>query len=133
MVKRTFNASVDSLAEAQAFLEKELENLDCPFPFILKFSLAFEEVFVNVAHYAYPNKEGEVIVQMDYQNGMVIVSLIDQGIPFNPLEKKDPDTSLALEEREIGGLGILMVKKSMDEVHYEYKDNSNIFTMKKKI
>lgn len=133
MKEKVFRASIDTLDEAQAFVEEELENLDCPFPFIMKYSICLEEMFVNVAHYAYPNKDGDVTIRIDSENGMISVALIDQGTPFNPLEKRDPDVTLSIDQRDIGGLGIFMVKKSMDEVSYEYKNNSNIFTMKKKI
>ena len=75
----------------------------------------------------------EASVQAGIEKGMIVLVFIDQGIPYNPLENKDPDITLNLEEREIGGLGIYMVKKIMDEVSYEYMDGQNILRMRKSL
>jgi anti-sigma regulatory factor (Ser/Thr protein kinase) len=92
-------------------------------------------VFVNVASYAYGEGSGGVTLDIGFDkvNRNVTFRLIDQGIPFDPLQKADPDITLSIEERQIGGLGIFIVKKTMDTVHYAYENGKNILTMIKKI
>lgn len=133
MIEKTFPATDDSLASAIAFVEEELEKLECSFKSVMQITVCVEEMFVNVAHYAYNGTEGTVTIQIDNENRLLSISLIDSGVPFNPLAKDDPDITLSAEERDIGGLGIFMVKKSMDEVLYERSNDTNIFTMKKQI
>ena len=99
----------------------------------MQIQVCVEEMFVNVAHYAYNGAEGTVTLDIDVDNGVMTITLTDEGMQFDPLAKKDPDITLAASERPIGGLGIFMVKKSMDEVEYKRENNKNIFTMKKKI
>ena len=97
--------------------------------------IAVEEIYVNIANYAYQSGTGQATICMETakDSGMAIIRFINSGIPFNPMERKDPDVTLSAEERNIGGLGIYMVKKSMDDVFYEYKDGHNILTIKKKV
>lgn len=94
-----------------------------------------EEVYVNIAHYAYAPGTGEVTVRLAFAEApkKAVITFIDSGVPFDPLAKADPDVTLSAEERDIGGLGIYMTKKTMDEVHYEYKDGHNILTLTKEI
>ena len=132
MVQKTFTASDDTLNDALAFIEEELEKVDCPLKTVMQITVCVEEMYVNVAHYAYGDNVGEVILTTDYTDGMFAITLTDCGMPFDPLKKDDPDITLSAEERNIGGLGIYMVKKSMDEVSYVREDNKNIFTMKKR-
>ena len=89
---------------------------------------AIEEVFVNIAKYAYDNN-GTIEISLSEQNDFVKFVFKDSGVKFNPLELKDPNINARAEEREIGGLGIYMVKKIMNEVYYEYTDNQNILTL----
>ena len=91
-------------------------------------------VFVNIAHYAYPNGDGEikVMVGFDEKDKAFTFRLIDEGIPFNPLLRDDPDITLSAEERNIGGLCILITKKTMDNVMYSYENKQNILTIIKK-
>ena len=98
-------------------------------------TVALEEVFVNVAHYAYPNGSSEVSFSIDFdsESRRMTFQMTDSGIPFDPLAKPDPDITLSAEERQIGGLGIFMMKMTMDDVSYVYKDGQNILTMKKTI
>ena len=98
-------------------------------------SVAIEEVFVNVANYAYHGGEGNVgfAITFDKQSRVATFVIADKGVPFDPLKKPDPDITLSAEEREIGGLGIFITKKTMDAVSYEYKEGKNILTMIKKI
>ena len=97
--------------------------------------LAVEEIFINIANYAYGTGTGEADIHIEIEGDpkQAVITLRDQGMPYNPLEKEDPDITLSAEERDIGGLGIFLTRKTMDEVHYEYRDGSNILTMKKKI
>ena len=98
-------------------------------------TVALEEVFVNVAHYAYPNGSGDVSLSIDFdsESRRMTFPMTASGIPFDPLAKPDPDITLSAEERQIGGLGIFMMKMTMDDVSYVYKDGQNILTMKKTI
>ena len=97
--------------------------------------VAIEEVFVNIAHYAYPDGEGDVVFGIGYDEDSkkVTFRMSDKGVPFNPLEKPDPDITLSAEERGIGGLGIFITKKTMESVSYAYENNENILTMIKTI
>ncbi len=132
MVQKTFTASDDTLNDALAFIEEELEKVDCPLKTVMQITVCVEEMYVNVAHYAYGDNVGQVTLTTDYTDGMFSITLTDSGMPFDPLKKDDPDITLSAEERNIGGLGIYMVKKSMDEVSYVRENNKNIFTMKKR-
>lgn len=126
-------ASVDNLERVQAFVEQGLEELSCPLKIQMQISLAVEEIFVNIALYAYAPGTGEVAVSLERtgEPGAVILRFTDRGTPYNPLAKEDPNTHLPAEEREIGGLGILMTKKLTDGMDYEYRDGQNILTLKK--
>ena len=131
--ERTYDADVSKLHDVLAFVEEGLEKHEANMKASMTISVALEEMFVNVAHYAYPDQKGKVTVGMRFIDDDVEIHLFDSGIPFNPLAKKDPDITLKAEEREIGGLGIYMVKQSMDECTYERKNNQNHFMMRKKI
>lgn len=128
-------ALTENLGQVLEFVEAKLEELDCPMKIQTQIDIAVEEIYVNIAHYAYQSEPGQVtiFIKTEEDSGMVVIHFIDSGIPFNPLERKDPDVTLSAEERNIGGLGIYMVKKSMDDVSYEYKNGQNVFTIKKKI
>lgn len=136
MVEQIFPAQLDQLEQVQAFVGKQLELYDCPNKLKFQLDVAVEEIFVNIAHYAYrPEQAGEATVRCCVGGDplQVTIQFLDHGKPFNPLAKKDADTTLSAEERQIGGLGILMVKKSMDAVDYAYEDGKNILTIKKSI
>ena len=126
-------ANIDMLDEVIAFVEGQLEEADCPMKTQMTISVAVEELFVNIAYYAYPPKTGDATIQMEIKGEprYAEIRFIDSGIPYNPLEKQDPDVTKPAEERPIGGLGIFMVKKSMDEMLYEYTDGKNIVTIRK--
>jgi anti-sigma regulatory factor (Ser/Thr protein kinase) len=93
--------------------------------------IAVDEMVSNIARYAYEGKDGKATVRFASDEQGITITLIDSGIPYNPLEKEDPDITLSAEERGIGGYGIFIVKKVMNEITYEYRDNKNILTMKK--
>ena len=131
MKEIVLDAKVDNLPQVLSFVDEELENAECSMKGMMQIDVAVEEIFVNVASYAYEGKEGNCKIQVDADPAKcyVTITFIDEGIPYNPLAKEDPDVTLSAEEREIGGLGIFIVKKSMDETAYERKDNKNIFSM----
>lgn len=133
-MKRTFSAKIENLPEVSQYIEEELEKYECPFKVSLQIQVAVEEIFVNIAHYAYPEKNGEADIDIvfDEEEKMVSIAFSDEGIEFNPLLKPDPDVTLSAEERGIGGLGIFMVKKTMTKVLYDYKDGKNVLTILKK-
>ncbi|MBQ1507876.1 MAG: anti-sigma factor antagonist [Erysipelotrichaceae bacterium] len=126
-------ALVENLPEVQAFVEERLNRAGCPMKAQMQISLAVEEIFVNIANYAYLPGKGNATVRVEISEDpvMVTITFIDHGIPYDPLAKEDPDVSLSAEEREVGGLGIFMTKKIMDDVSYTYKDGQNILTLKK--
>ena len=131
--ERVFPAADEALAEVTAYVEGVLEKLGCRMAVTMQIAVALEEVFVNVAHYAYPDGNGTVKLSLLDDNGSIKLRFTDTGLPFDPLAKADPDITLSAEERSIGGLGIYIVKKTMDDVSYERRDGQNIFTMTKKI
>ena len=135
MTEKNYPADDSALDDVLAFVEEELEKADCPMKTVMAITVAIEEVFVNVSHYAYPNGSGEASLSIDFDSESRLMTFVlkDSGIPFNPLAKPDPDITLSAEKRQIGGLGIFMMKKTMDEVSYAYKDEKNILTMKKTI
>ena len=118
-----------------AFVDSHLEQLDCPLKAKMQIDVAVEELYVNIAHYAYNPAVGSATVRVEVLQDPLAVSItfIDHGIPYDPLKKPDPDVTLSAEERAIGGLGIYMVKKSMDGIDYEYKDGQNILRIQKNI
>lgn len=123
-------SSVDAVTD---FINAELEANDCLIKAQMQIDIAIDEVFSNIANYAYKGTNGDATITVDVDDSFAIISFADSGVEFNPLSKDDPNTNLSAEDREIGGLGIFLVKKSMDEVLYEYKNNMNILTLKKKI
>ena len=135
MVERTFAATLDQMEQVQEFIDEQLELHECPMKAKFQLDVAVEEIFVNIAHYAYHPVVGEATVRCCVGGSplQVTIQFLDHGKPFNPLAKEDADTTLSAEDRDIGGLGILMVKKSMDAVDYAYEDGMNILTIKKSI
>lgn len=133
MIEKSFEAKVENLHLVLDFLESELEKNGCIMKVSTALAIAIEELFVNVSSYSYPEGTGNATLKLDFINDDVLITLIDSGIPFDPISKEDPDISLSAEERDIGGLGIYMVKQTMDEMKYERKDNMNILSMRKRI
>ena len=117
------------------FLEEALDELDCPLKTRMQIAVAAEEIYVNIASYAYAPGTGTADIRLMAagEPTTVTISFSDAGKPFDPLQKEDPDITLSAEERDIGGLGIFMTKKIMDEVKYAYRDGKNILTMIKKL
>ena len=128
-------AKVENLDLVLDFLNTHLESMDCPMKAQMQLDIAVEELFVNIATYSYAPGTGDAVIRVekDPSGGMVKITLIDKGVPYDPLAKEDPDVTLSAEERQIGGLGIFMVKKSVDDMYYEYKDGENRLTLCKRI
>ena len=135
MHEMTIDATLENIAVVTDFVNEQLEQIECPMKAQIQIDVAIDELFGNIAHYAYSPETGPATVGVEVrENPMaVIITFMDHGIPYGPLEKEDPDVTLSLEERQIGGLGIYMVKKSMDEITYEYKDGQNILKIKKNL
>ena len=135
MTNRTFPAKIESLSEVLGFVEETLEGFACPMKIQTAICVAMEEVFVNVAHYAYTDCVGDMTLHIGFDEGSRTVTfrMTDKGVPFDPLKKPDPDITLSAEERDIGGLGIFIAKKTMDSLTYAYENGENILTMIKKI
>lgn len=135
MKEMTIAATVENIAAVTDFVNEQLEAFDCPMKAQMQIDIAIDELFGNIAHYAYNPDVGDATVRVEVTEEplAVIITFIDGGVPYDPLKAVDPDITLSAEERQIGGLGIYMVKKSMDEITYEYKAGKNILSIKKKL
>jgi anti-sigma regulatory factor (Ser/Thr protein kinase) len=133
MKELTIAATVENIEVVTDFVNQQLELLGCPMKAQMQIDIAIDELFSNIAHYSYNPEVGQATVRVEVvENPLAVtITFIDNGIPYDPLAKEDPDLTLSAEERQIGGLGIYMVKKSMDEITYEYKDGQNILSIKK--
>ena len=143
-------AVIDNLAPVLKQIDDQLDSEGCPLKTRMQIDIAVEELFVNIANYAYTPDVGDadILIEIldecpeecrkdmtskEHKGKWVRVTLSDAGTPFNPLSKEDPDVTLSAQERRIGGLGIFMVKKSMDHMYYEYKDGKNNISICKKL
>lgn len=133
MEKITVDAVVENLQQVIDFATEQLEARDCPMKTVMQTELVVEEVFVNIANYAYNPEVGSATFCVEFEDNpsAVVMTFIDGGKPYNPLERDDPDTTLDVDERDIGGLGIFLVKKNVDEISYRFEGGQNILTMKK--
>ena len=131
----TLPATVENIAKITAFVEGRMEEKDCPLKQIMQVSMAVDEIMANVAMYAYAPGTGDVTVDVGFDDGSRTVSItfIDRGVAFDPLAKEDPDVTLPAEQRKIGGLGIFLVKKTMDSVTYRREGDKNVLCIKKKV
>ncbi|MBR6916567.1 MAG: SpoIIE family protein phosphatase [Clostridia bacterium] len=131
----TLDATVENLDSVLSFIDERLESMDCSLKAQMQIDVAVEELFVNIAHYAYAPEVGSATIRFEAADAprRAMITFIDGGVPYDPLAKPDPDVTLSADERPIGGLGIFMVKKSMDDVRYEYRDGKNILTIEKTI
>jgi anti-sigma regulatory factor (Ser/Thr protein kinase) len=133
MKELTIAARIENLSAVNDFIIAEFEANGCPAQALMQIELAVEEIFVNIASYAYQPGEGEVTIRCSVEQAPMPakIQFIDRGVPYNPLARDDPDTTLPAEERDPGGLGVMLVKKIMDGVEYEYSDGRNILTLTK--
>ena len=131
MAELSIEATTDNLLVVEEFVEENLMSMGCSIKTITQIGVAVEEIFVNIAHYAYAPEIGMAKISMGIDEAARQVQIIfeDRGIPYNPLEKEDPDTTLSAEERQIGGLGIYMTKTMMDKVLYDYVEGKNKLTL----
>lgn len=135
MKELTIAATVENIEAVTAFVDEQLEALDCPMKAQMQIDIAIDELFGNIAHYAYNPDVGEATVRVEVMEDplSVVITFIDGGVPYDPLTQADPDITLSAEERAIGGLGIFMVKKTMDEITYRYENGSNILSIRKNL
>lgn len=127
--KIELQATLNNYEQFITFIESQLTDIQIMDSDKMKVLTACEELIVNIVNYAYPNNKGNLEIIFKKKSQDVTIVFIDSGMKFNPLSKPDADTTLSVEEREIGGLGILMVKKLMDDINYEYKENKNHLTV----
>ena len=134
MKELVVEALAENLPEVMGFADEQLEAADCPMKTQMQIDIAVEEIFVNIAKYAYGDEIGTATIKTEIltEPSAFEVTFIDSGVPYDPLAKPDPDVTLSAEERQIGGLGIYMVKKSMDSIDYQYLDGQNILTITKR-
>ena len=128
----TIPAKKENMPVVTDFLTSHLENAGVAVKQIYAINTAADEIFSNIAKYAYPHDTGDVMIRLETDTDGVQVTFTDEGEPFDPLEMPEPDITLSAQDREIGGLGILMVKKLMDETVYSYENGKNILTVLKK-
>ncbi len=136
MLEIVSEATMDQIEFVTEFVNTWLTGLGCSEHFLIQLDVAIDELFGNIVHYAYGSEPGPVTVRMSMEedNHVVVITFLDQGQPFNPLETVMPDfTGLSAKKRPIGGMGLFMVKKTMDGLFYEYCDGKNILTIKKRI
>ncbi len=135
MKEITLDATLENIDAVTDFVNAQLEEQDCSMKAQMQIDIAIDELFSNIARYAYAPNVGQATVRFEVEGSpkTAKIEFRDSGVPYDPLQKNDPDVTLAADDREIGGLGIYMVKKSMDDVKYEYKDNQNIVTIFKQI
>lgn len=135
MAELTLQATLEKLDDVLAFINENLEANHCTAKVRIQIDIAVEEIYVNIAHYAYNPEIGvaTICVEVGGEPLHVTITFMDNGMPYDPLQKADPDTKAALEDRAVGGLGIFMVKKSMDDIYYAYENGKNILTLKKKL
>ena len=129
----TVEATLDNIPAVTDFVDARLEAVDCPMRAMAQINVAIDELFSNIVRYAYHPATGPATVRVELKNDPLcaVVTFMDHGVPYDPLNAEEPDTTLSAEEREMGGLGIFMVKKTMDDINYEYRDGHNILTIKK--
>lgn len=133
MKQLTIEAATENIEKVTDFVLAELDKRGCPMKAQTQIAIVIDELFGNIARYAYTPDIGDATVQLEIEEEplSVIITFIDNGVPFNPLEQKNPDVTASAEERGIGGLGIYLVKKTMNLVEYEYRDGQNVLTVKK--
>lgn len=122
-------AKKENLDQVQKFVQEYMTDKGFDQSDKMKADVVVEEIFVNICSYAYEGKIGSCLIQQSFEDNKITINFIDNGKEYNPLNKEDPDISLSADDRPIGGLGIYMTKKLMDNVTYEYKNNQNKLTI----
>ena len=128
-------AVVDNLDDVNLFVHKSIEQFEISKRNLMQLDLVVEEIFVNIASYAYAPNTGLVKILLETTSMPLSVSLtfIDSGIPYNPLEKSDPDVNLSADDRQIGGLGIFLTKNLVDNISYQFIDGQNVLELTKSL
>ena len=125
-------AKLENLHTMMAFVRSFMESNNTNNTAIMQTELAIEEVLVNIINYAYPDKNGDIEVSCEWESGRkAIFKIFDNGTPFDSVNKKEPDITIPIEEKSIGGLGIFLLKKMMDDVKYERVNAKNVLTLVK--
>ena len=135
MSEITLEAVPENIPEVTAFVDGELEARECGMKAQMQIDVAIDEIFSNIAYYAYAPEKGKATVRFDYDEATrtAEITFIDTGMAFNPLERPEPDVQASLEARQVGGLGIFLVRKTMDAVRYRRENGQNILTLSKTI
>lgn len=135
MAELTVSAKPENLDMVFEFIHQQLRKCQCGMELQCQVDLIVEEIYVNIAHYAYHPSDGDATIRCSVEGEplQVIIAFLDSGQPYNPLEKQDPDITLDAQRRNIGGLGIYMVKNLVDDIQYEFRDGKNILTIQKRV
>ena len=133
MKEITLEAAINNIRKVTDWVDAELESLGCPPKTMMQIDVAIDELFTNIASYAYPQGTGTAVIRFEHGDGMVSITFEDEGIPYDPLQKPDPDVTLSAKERKVGGLGVFLVKNLMDSMEYQRKDGRNVVTIRKRI
>lgn len=135
MKEITLKATIENVRQITEWIDSELEKLDCSMKAQMQIDVAIDELVSNIARYAYGKETGEVTVQFRFDEAerAAEITFVDRGVAFDPLEKSEPDVTLSAEDRPVGGLGIFLVRKTMDRMDYRRENGRNILTVKKKI
>lgn len=135
MKELIIEATIENIPAVTDFVDAELEAVDCPMRAEVQINIAIDELMSNIAYYAYNPDTGSATVKVEVVEEplSVIITFIDNGVPYDPLSHEDPDITLDLDERGVGGLGIFLVRQTMDDVSYEYKNGQNILTIRKNL
>ena len=126
-------ATRENAEQVMAFIDGQLNAHNCSAKSQTQFDIAVDELFTNIASYAYGYATGEAVIEIEFPDGFAEITFRDWGTPYNPLTRPDPDVTLPAEKRDIGGLGIYMVKKSMDAISYRHEDGQNVLTIRRKL
>ena len=131
----TVAATVENIQVITNFVNEQFEGVGCSVKVQTQIDIAVDEIFSNIVHYAYGENGGEVTVGIEMEDNpqAAVITFIDSGVPYDPLSQAEPDITLSADEREIGGLGIFMVKKTMDDLAYEHKNGMNILKIRKNL
>ena len=131
----TLPATKENILRMTAFIDEQLKAVACPMKAQMQIDLALDELLGNIAAYAYTAGSGEATVRFDFDDASrtAAITILDRGVPFDPLAKPDPDVTASAEERDAGGLGIYLVRKTMDDMEYRYENGRNVLTIRKRI
>lgn len=132
-VSKKFEADTGNFPAVWEFVSQVLAKYGVDEAVLMQIELGVEEVFVNIASYAYPDTKGEALVEVAVEDDIAVLRFTDSGVAFDPVAAPAPDTGLPAEERQIGGLGIFLVKEMMDDVSYSYEDGRNILFIRKRL